>query len=225
MLDLAGQCLGVIQRTDGFLFFAWSHTLTGYFSRHADLFQALVEVFNDRVQSHSLAFDHDLVFALGLEPQRIDDFLHGAEFVECEFLVVARASSSLKQNRLDVCVQVRVVCFELLDELGRLDITRAKAVVAKNEACGIDQINVAILGHLCIGLEDLGKTVDCLVDLFACVDSLERQLVVEQLVLFGFGRFSDLACLRCFGAFFGGACFCQGVVTRANLADHLVAND
>ena len=147
------------------------------------------------------------------------------EFVQRQLLVVAWASSGLENDWLDVCVQVWVVCLELLDKLCRLDITRAKAVVAKDIACGVDQIDVAILGHLCIAFENLGKAINSLVDFFACVDCLERQLVVEQLVLLGLCGLSSLASLGCLDAFLGCASLCQGVVTRTDLADDLVANE
>ena len=225
VLDLAGQCLGVVQSADGFFFWTRRHAFTGNLFRHTDFVKSRIQFGNDRIKSNCFAFNHHFVFTLGLVPQRINNFLHLTEFVERKFFVVAWATSRLEQDRLDVCVQVWVVGLELLHKLCRVDITRAKAVVAQDVACGVDQVNVAVLGHLRIGLKDLGKAINSLVNFLACVDCLERQLIVQQLILFGLCGFSSFASFGCLDAFFRCAGFCQRVVTRTDLADHLVAND
>ena len=68
VLNAPGGGLGLVERAHGTIALAGRRALARHLFRHANLVKPLIELADDHVQIQSLALDHDLVLALGLEP-------------------------------------------------------------------------------------------------------------------------------------------------------------
>ena len=209
------------ERADQLVLLADRLPFARHLRRDSDVGQPGVQLADHGLERHLAPLDHDLVVAPGLIPQGVDRVPHQAELVHGQAVVGLGTGGGSQDERLQLGIEFGVVGPELLGVLDRRLVCLADPIGCQDGAGGVHQVDVAALGDLVVGLEQVPEGCQRRLDFLACGNGLGSKLVLEELRLLGAGRPLAIACLHGIDGFLGSPALGNGILPRADLLDHL----